>query len=112
MSVESARQFLEKFGQDEQFRASIESASTDEAKQKIATDAGFEFTKEDLSVINQEEIEKLPDDFSMPQSSGTWVGVGVGSGAGVVGAGAGVVGAGAGITAAVTAGASASAAAV
>lgn len=109
MSVESAKKFIEKFGQDKQFRASIENASSDADKQKIAKDAGFDFTKKDLIVINQEEIEKLPNDFTIPQSSGTWVGVGVGATAGTAATGAAV---GAGVTAAVAAGASAASAAV
>lgn len=103
MSVASARQFLDKFGSDKAFRKSIEEAPSDAKKQAIAKGAGFDFTKADLKVLNKEGIEKLGDDVALPQSSGTWVGVGTGSAAGAVGASAGVAGA-------VTAGASASAA--
>lgn len=103
MSVESARGFLDRFGTDKTFRRAIEDAPNDARKQTIAKDAGFNFTKADLKVLNKEGLEQLGDDVALPQSSGTWVGVGTGTASGTVAAGAGVA-------AAVTAGASASAA--
>jgi predicted ribosomally synthesized peptide with nif11-like leader len=115
MSIESAREFVKKFSQDKAFRESIENAPDDQAKQAVVTSAGFDFTKDDLKVLNQEGIESIGDDVALPQSSGTWVGVGAGitgAAAGTVAAGAGVVAAGAGIAGAIAAGASASAAAV
>lgn len=105
MSVESARKFIEKFSSDPQFSSQITKASTESQKQQIVKKAGFDFTKEDLKQVNQEELEKLGPDVALPQSSGTWVGVGIGAAAAVTGTAAGVTGA-------VAAGASAASAAV
>jgi predicted ribosomally synthesized peptide with nif11-like leader len=47
MSIESAKQFLEKLKADEEFRNKVTAKETSEAKMEFATAEGFSFTEEE-----------------------------------------------------------------
>jgi predicted ribosomally synthesized peptide with nif11-like leader len=84
MSVESAKAFSEKFNADEAFRKSFEGAADDEAKKKIAKDAGFDFTKDEIKVVLSEKKGQLSEaelESVAGGTSGTWVAVGIGAAA-------------------------------
>ena len=48
MSVESAKQFLDKMKSDETYAQSVVEAASREARTALVKDQGFEFSKEDL----------------------------------------------------------------
>ena len=91
MSVESAKAFLKKFASDEDFRKSIENAASDEERQKIVKEAGFEFTKADLKELAASSGELSEEDLEKVAGGSTvgWVT----AAAGVGGAAAGTAGA-------------------
>ena len=81
MSVESAKAFSEKFSADEAFRKIFEDAADDEAKKKAASDAGFEFTKDEIKTVLSEKKGQLSEaelESVAGGSSGTWIAVGIG----------------------------------
>ena len=87
MSVESAKEFLKKLAKDEAFKKSIESAS-DEEKQKIVKEAGFDFTKDEIkevvggsSELSDADLEKVAGGSAV-----TWVSAGASVGGAVAAA--------------------------
>ena len=81
MSVESAKAFVGKFNADEAFRKSLDDAADDAAKQKIAVDAGFDFTKDDLKAVTSEKKGELSEaelESVAGGASAVWAGVGAG----------------------------------
>ena len=74
MSLQSAKAFLKKVGEDEEFKKLLEKAENDNERQKIVKDAGFDFTKEELKEaisgsgeLSDEDLEKVAGG-----SAGTW----------------------------------------
>jgi predicted ribosomally synthesized peptide with nif11-like leader len=87
MSIDSAKNFLDKIQADAQFKQSIEDAADDDARRQLVKGAGFEFTKDELKEaakglskqeLNEDELESVAGG-----SSAAWTG----AAAGVVGAG-------------------------
>ena len=63
MSVENAKSFIEKLNSDETFLKQIAGAGSDEARLKVAQEAGFEFSTEELtSAIDQFSSEELSEE--------------------------------------------------
>ena len=48
MSLESAKEFLEKIKSDGDFRKTLENASSDDARKQIVEEQGFDFSKAEL----------------------------------------------------------------
>ena len=63
MSVESAKEFLKKLSKDEAFKKAIEGAASDEERQKLVKDAGFEFTKAEIKEVSGGSAELSDDDL-------------------------------------------------
>ncbi len=65
MSIESAKAFMERVVNDEDFRKEVESIATAEERIAFVTAAGFDFTKEELETVREklqltdEELETL-----------------------------------------------------
>jgi len=51
MSTTSAREFIDRLGTDAGFRASITSAADEAAKKAIITNAGYDFTADELNQV-------------------------------------------------------------
>ena len=51
MSVDSAKAFLKKMAQDSALRANVDGAKDNAAREKIAQEAGFSFSKEELDQV-------------------------------------------------------------
>ncbi|MGE5340232.1 MAG: Nif11-like leader peptide family natural product precursor [Candidatus Omnitrophota bacterium] len=77
MSVKSAQDFLKRFNADQNFRHQIESAPTKEAREKILTNAGYNFTKDDLRKLSEQALSALPDNAAVPQHSASWISVAI-----------------------------------
>ncbi len=60
MSIESAKAFLERVLNDEDFRQEVGEIATAEERMAFVTAAGFDFTKEELK--NVQEKMQLTDD--------------------------------------------------
>ena len=54
MSIESAKAFLERMKNDEDFRKSVGELGTAEERLKYVKGAGFDFTKEEISNLKDE----------------------------------------------------------
>ena len=74
MSLESAKAFLKKVGEDEEFKKLLEKAENDDERQKIVREAGFDFTKEELKEVisgsgelSDKDLEKVAGG-----SAGSW----------------------------------------
>jgi predicted ribosomally synthesized peptide with nif11-like leader len=95
MSVESAKAFVKRAMQEEEFATQLVALESDEARQQFATDAGYEFTVEELQqllpggvTVDQlrglQKSDELPDEVMEAVVGGKgseeqfWVGVGVG----------------------------------
>jgi predicted ribosomally synthesized peptide with nif11-like leader len=63
MSIESAKAFLEKIKNDEDFRNSVGEITTTEQRMEFVKKAGFDFTKEEIekftSELSDEELENV-----------------------------------------------------
>ena len=57
MSIESAKAFLEKVKNDEDFRKSVRKIATAEERMEFVKGAGFDFTKEELNMVKSELSE-------------------------------------------------------
>ena len=88
MSVQSAKDFVAKVKGDKSIADSLGSAADDDARRKIAADAGFDFTKaemsEALSAGGSKQLSDADLDTVAGGSSASWVS----TGAAVVGAAA------------------------
>ena len=68
MSIESAKAFLEKIKNDEDFRKSVRKIATAEERMEFVKGAGFDFTKEDMATLKDELSESDLDGVS----GGSW----------------------------------------
>ena len=63
MSIESAKAFLERVEDDEDFRKSVGEIATTEQRMEFVKGAGFDFTKEEIvkltSELSDEQLEKV-----------------------------------------------------
>src|SRR5919204_2736713 len=63
MSAEAATALFERVGSDEEFRTKLEAAPTPQEKHRIVTDAGYEVTRDDVSVMrNLAGVSELSDE--------------------------------------------------
>jgi predicted ribosomally synthesized peptide with nif11-like leader len=61
MSIESAKAFLEKVKNDEDFRKSVGEIATTEQRMEFVKEAGFDFTKEEIEKLSSEVSDKQLD---------------------------------------------------
>ena len=77
MSVQSAKDFVAKVKGDKSIADSLGSAADDDARRKIAADAGFDFTKaemsEALSAGGSKQLSDADLDTVAGGSSASWV---------------------------------------
>ncbi len=63
MSIESAKAFLERVKNDEDFRRKLEGQASVEERMKFAKAQGFDFTKdeigEEMDALSDEELDKV-----------------------------------------------------
>ncbi len=63
MSIESAKAFMEKMRDDEDFRNSVGEIGTAEERLEYVKKAGFDFTKDEIAnlkdELSEEDLEKL-----------------------------------------------------
>ena len=80
MSVQSAKDFVAKVKGDKSIADSLGSATDDDARRKIAADAGFDFTKaemsEALSAGGSKQLSDADLDTVAGGSSASWVSTG------------------------------------
>jgi predicted ribosomally synthesized peptide with nif11-like leader len=80
MSVQSAKDFVAKVKGDKSIADSLGSAADDDARRKIAADAGFDFTKaemsEALSAGGSKQLSDADLDTVAGGSSASWVSTG------------------------------------
>ena len=108
MSVSSAKAYLDRFFKDAEFRAEVEAASGDAAKQKVVQSHGFDFTQAEIETLLPEGVslsqmrnldagDELPDEVLEAVTGGkgeSWSDQDITNTAiGAVGAVAGIVGA-------------------
>lgn len=95
MSIASAVKFVQKIGEDESFKARFEAAKSPEEVILIASQAGFDFSMEELKAVVGKIQGELSDEKLEAVAGGgffTDVASAVGSGAGAI---AGSIGSGA-----------------
>ncbi len=82
MSVQAAKDFVAKIEGDKSLAGSLESAADDDARRKIAADAGFDFTKAEMreALSGSKQLSDEDLDTVAGGSSATWVEVGAGVG--------------------------------
>ena len=61
MSIESAKAFLERIKNDEDFRNSVGEIGTAEERVEYVKNAGFDFTKEEIATLKEELSDKELD---------------------------------------------------
>ncbi len=92
MSVQAAKDFIVKIKQDKSLADSLESAGDDDARRKIAAEAGFDFTRDDIKEALSEGSSKQLSDDDLDSvaggSAGGWIAAGVGAAGAVGGAAA------------------------
>lgn len=88
MSVQAAKDFVAKVKEDKSLADSLEAASDDDARRKIASDAGFNFTKDEMKEALSEGGSKQLSDDDLDTVAGGASAAWVGAAAGGVGAGA------------------------
>jgi len=83
MSLESAKEFLNEFQGNADFRSSFENAGDDEARRQLAHDAGYDFTKEEVSNAMRADAKISDDDLEAVAGgkSAAWIAVGIGAAA-------------------------------
>ena len=86
MSLENAKEFLKEFRGNSVFRASMENAKDDESRQQLARNAGYDFTREEVTKVmgTDEKISDADLEAVAGGSSAMWIT----AGATVVGAAA------------------------
>ncbi len=67
MSIESAKAFIERVKNDEDFRKELEGQASAEERRKFATAQGFDFTRDEIAA----ERDKLSDD-QLDEAVGGW----------------------------------------
>ena len=68
MSIESAKAFLERMKNDEDFRKSVGEIATSKERMEYVKGAGFDFTMEEIATLNDE----LSDDELDAVAGGVW----------------------------------------
>jgi len=63
MSLENAKGFVKKIGEDKEFEKKISDAPDKETRLKLAKEAGFDFTPEELTASLKEERELSDEDL-------------------------------------------------
>ena len=88
MSIESAKAFLERVQNDEDFRKELEAQTSKDERMKFAKAQGFDFTKEEIESLTSE----LSDEEMDGVSGGSWIKVvsSGGGGGGCVNVGGGI----------------------
>ena len=61
MPIESAKAFLERMKNDEDFRNRVGEIATTEQRMEFVKEAGFDFTKEEIEKLSSEVSDKLLD---------------------------------------------------
>jgi predicted ribosomally synthesized peptide with nif11-like leader len=69
MSIESAKAFLERVENDEDFRKSVGELGTAEERMEFVKKAGFDFTKEEINSI---KVELSDEDLDKVKSGDVW----------------------------------------
>ena len=69
MSIESAKAFLERIKNDEDFKKSVEEIVTTEERMEFVKGAGFDFTKEEINSI---KVELSDEDLDMVAAGSGW----------------------------------------
>jgi len=64
MSVQSAKEFIEKISKDEEFKKSYVALETSEARENCKKEAGFDFTKEEFDEAKSELSDDDLDDVA------------------------------------------------
>ena len=63
MSIESAKAYMERLKDDEDFRTSVGEIATSEERQEYVKKAGFDFTKDEIASLKDElsddDLEKV-----------------------------------------------------
>ena len=59
MSIESAKAFLERMKNDEDFRTSVGEIATSEERLEYVKKAGFDFTKEEITTLKDELSDEV-----------------------------------------------------
>ena len=74
MSAEGATALYERINSDEQFRAEIEAAETQEERRRIVTEAGYDVSRDDAPTIrNIAGMSELSDeDLDKVSGAGAW----------------------------------------
>ena len=63
MSAQAVTALFERVSSDEEFRARLEAAATPEEKHRIVSEAGYEVTRDDVSVIRElAGVQELSDE--------------------------------------------------
>lgn len=77
MSIESAKEFYEKIQKDDTLRAKLEAASKEDRPQ-ILKDAGYDFTKEEIKEVAEDNTELSADDLEKISGgkNGDWLSAG------------------------------------
>ena len=79
MSAQAVTALFERVRSDEEFRGRLEAAATPEEKHRIVSEAGYEVTREDVSVIRElagvrelsdEDLEKVAGGKGTPTNIG------------------------------------------
>ena len=63
MSLEDAKGFVKKIGEDKEFEKKVSDAPDNETRLKLAKEAGFDFTPEELAASLKEERELSDEDL-------------------------------------------------
>jgi predicted ribosomally synthesized peptide with nif11-like leader len=69
MSIESAKAFLERVSDDEDFRKELEAQTSKEERIKFVKSQGFDFTKEEIDSIKNELSD---EDLDKVAGAGSW----------------------------------------
>lgn len=79
MSLESAKVYLKQFSTDADFRASLESATTPEARKSIINEAGYDFSRDEVQSLALEATQGQLTEQELEAVSGgrmvEWAGV-------------------------------------
>jgi predicted ribosomally synthesized peptide with nif11-like leader len=99
MSVEAAKGFLEKLGEDKEFAEKLNAIQNDEGRLALAKESGFDFTNEELKLcvastgeLSDDDLEKVAGGEAMTIAIVSTVVAGViGGGFSIVGIGGGAI---------------------
>ncbi len=75
MSIESAKAFMERVVNDEDFRKEVGEIATAEERMAFVTAAGFDFTKDELKNV-QEKMQLTDEELGRLSGGSIWFGCG------------------------------------